>query len=512
MSARFLISILTYRLESGVAKCIESVLRGGGAPDFHLTSNGCREFVAWASQHDALQMAYLVPHSENLGFIQPNNRAMDYAQANGYDYLVTLNDDATVPPGWLAAIEAEFERHPSAAIVGAQGACRTLSEDYHGYNGTALEFIEGSCACYKVAVWKKHFKTLYPSGLSFAYGEDSSASLEVRRLGYTIHQANFTIEHNRGTTSKHVPEAKISQKANHEWALSRYAHYLKFRTFAHRIIVKRKYSAGDVLLVTPVIRELWRTNPLCKIFVETNFPELFAGNPCVEHACVQMDRQATDLVINLDMVSENGPMRHFVTSYARAAGVEVELPCKLEIYWRLDSFAGFAKGYYRWIAVHAGSSTWPAKELKAAKWNELLARLKAADWQIMLVGNGVLPGIDMRFVDSDMRLKTKTLNDLAALLSHADAFLGLDSFPLHCAQAVGIPAVGLFGITCSRYILTAPNAIGVNADAAVWPRAGERHRVAGQTMIHEDGATLNSLTVEQVLAAVEQVTKQLIIA
>jgi ADP-heptose:LPS heptosyltransferase len=507
---RFLISILTFRMESGVRNCVDSVVRGGGNFKLHLTANGNE--AAWkyfGKLGKRPSDCEVVCNDTNLGFIPPNNRAMAYAQKHGFDVLVTLNDDATVPHGWLAAIEAEFDRHPSAAIVGAQGVCRSLTSDYHGFNGASLEFIEGSCAAYRVSVWKKHFKTLYPSGLRFAYGEDSSVSLEVRRLGYTIHQANFTIEHNRGSTSKHVPEAKISQEENHKWALNRYAHYLKHRTFAHRIIVKRKYSAGDVLLLTPVIRELWRTHPLCKIFYEGNFPELFAGNPCVEHACQQMDRQATDLVFNFDMVSENSPLRHFAASYARAAGVEIEPPYRLEIYWKEDRWRDLDWSG-KWVALHTGPSTWPAKEWSVGKWIVLMDELAEDGWNIVTVGTGLLKGLNaypaIPTKLRDARDATKSLNELAALLSHVSLFIGLDSAPLHVSQAVGIPSIGLFGITSSKYILTAPNAIGIDADESLYPRAGERHRVVGQTMVHESGETINSITVDQVIEAVEKLT------
>lgn len=511
MKPRFLISILTYRMESGVERCIASVMEGGGNFKLCLTANGndaVANFFGKLGDHPSDIQVFV--NDTNCGFIEPNNRAMRYAQDHDFDYLVLLNDDATVPYGWLDAIENEFTRHPAAAIVGGRGVCRTIGNDFHGYYGHALEFIEGSCAAYSVPIWKKHFKSLFHPALEFAYGEDSTASLEVRRLGYSIHQANFEIVHHRGLTSQHVPRAKLSQAKNHQWALEHFKHYLKHRRWDYRIIVRRWHAIGDVLLVTPVLRKLYEENPLAQICVETAFPEIFDLNPCVALASKSIPREPTDMVIDLDMCSENAPMRHFVTSYARAAGVEIDPPYKLEIYWKDDPSGFDAWGRDKWVALHAGSSTWPAKEWRAEKWNALIEQLCNGGWSVALVGNGVLDGLAMAGIRRDYRVKTKTMNELAAVLSHCEFFIGIDSAPLHVAQAVGIPSIGLFGITSSRYILTAPNAIGLDADPLLYPRAGERHRVMGQTVVHESGECINSITIDRVMAAVEQLTEKAI--
>lgn len=510
MIPRFLISILTYRVESGAEKCVESVMRGGGNGLFkiHLTANGPAAFDIFRKMKAKIpEVVNVVLNAQNLGFIEPNNKAFQYASDHCYDFLVLLNDDCAVPRGWLEAIEAEFHRHPSSAIVGVKNTCRSLTSELHGYEGSDLEYIDGACMAIRVSAIERHFKTLFPSYLEFCYGEDSALSLELRKLGWTIHQAGFQIEHNRGSTSQHVPEAKRSQAKNHEALKRRFAHYFKTRSFSHRIVVKRRYAIGDVLLASPVIRRLWQENPLCEIVVETEYPELFEGNPCVSMSAKDVGRKPTDLVVDLDGTYENTPMRHIVSTYARAAGVEVELPCKLEIYWRDDPFATMDWSG-RWVALHTGPSTWLAKQWSYDKWNTLARELEDDGWNVILVGSGKLANVDCHDWRRDMRDRTTSMNQLAALLSHCHLFIGLDSAPLHVAQAVGIPAIGIFGITDSRFILTASNAVGVNADSKLWPRAGERHRVAGVLHVEENGDTINSVAVDQVLEAVGRLTAQ----
>ena len=60
----------------------------------------------------------VIKNSRNLGFIQPNINALGIARG---EYLVLLNNDTIVPPGWLDALEAPFLADPFCAISGPTG-------------------------------------------------------------------------------------------------------------------------------------------------------------------------------------------------------------------------------------------------------------------------------------------------------------------------------------------------------------------------------------------------------
>lgn len=515
MSARFLISILSMRVESGIQQCLNSVRLGGGHFRLHLTSNGSHEVAHLFEAHSVSFPGRVVRHEANpvnLGFIEPNNRAMRFAQESGYDYLVTLNDDATVPPGWLDMIAAEFERHPAAAIVGARGGCRTLGTDFNGTNGPTLDYVEGSCCAYRVAVWSKHFRSLYPDWLEFAYAEDASTALEVQRLGYTIHEAAFEIEHARGSTSRHVAKVRECQARNHAKAKVRFAHWLRHRTFAHRIVVRRWDATGDVLLTTPIIDALWRANPLCGIHVETVFPELFTRNPHVASAARTVGRQPTDLLIDLDGTYEATPMRHIVRSYAQAAGVVLHekfatqysvAPADAE--WAHDQLGGPGANYGGPIvAVHAGPSTWPGKNWPEERWISVVDHLIYLGYMVVLVGGQTNPGLT-RPTPSVLDLTGRTtIPQLFAVLKLCDLLISIDSFPLHAAQAVGTPVVGLFGVTTPELICTDGSRWVAARSDKFHPDTGLRHRVAGTTMVQTDDACMRTITVAQVLDAIAQ--------
>ena len=505
-----LISLVAFNHLELTKACLRSVRFGCGERYLLLTDNGSTDgtsdYFKTLTDDDFNGVAKIISNETNLGFIAPNNAAYRFALENDFDRLILLNNDTIVPCGWLDRIDEEFDRHPAAAIVGARQTCCAIAESFHGFESDCLEYIDGACLAIDVQKVAKHFPDyLFSPYLDFAYGEDSDLSLRMRRLGYTIHQANFTIRHARGSTSQHVPKVAKCMARNHAMLQSVWARYLKTRRFDQRIIIQRRASFGDVLLTTPIIRALWRQYPQSKIYVltRTSCADIFAGNPCVEWAGDGALVRPDDWLIDLDMVSENAPMRHFVTSYARAAGIDDPLH-ETEIYWRPEDEPEDPIPENA-IAMHADLTTWPGKNWPLEHFRELSERLRAAGDAVILVGQTDGP----RSIPCDLDARNQTsISQLAAVLSRCKGFVGHDSFPMHCAGAVGIPVVGIFGVTSSQYILSGRGPqIGCDADIRKAPDAGLRHRIAGVTHVQEDGTAIRTVTVNQVFEAITKIAR-----
>jgi hypothetical protein len=60
----------------------------------------------------------VIENGENLGFSEGNNVGMRYALAHGADYVLLLNNDTVVDPGFVAEMIAVAEADPSCGIVG----------------------------------------------------------------------------------------------------------------------------------------------------------------------------------------------------------------------------------------------------------------------------------------------------------------------------------------------------------------------------------------------------------
>ncbi len=95
----------------------------------------------------------------------------------------------------------------------------------------------------------------------------------------------------------------------------------------------------------------------------------------------------------------------------------------------------------KWIAIHT-SKSWPNRTWPLPKWAELVSKLKNLKFKVVEIGNSS----SLHIYNVDLSLRGKlSVNGTAHLLKSCKAFIGIDSFPSHLAQALGIPSVILFG-------------------------------------------------------------------
>lgn len=126
------------------------------------------------------------------------------------------------------------------------------------------------------------------------------------------------------------------------------------------------------------------------------------------------------------------------------------------------------------VALHAGSSTHPAKRWLPERFAELAARLSAQGMLVVLIGSkaerdlagevlrralGLRSGRSGPVGPTPINLAGETsLPEAIALLAAADLLVANDSGPMHLAGAVGTPVVAIFGPTNERetYPLSLP--------------------------------------------------------
>jgi len=518
---RYAISLIGMRRPAGSAECLERMIQNAGNDcHFFVTANGCPEtaeaFNRIAASNDRVTVTV---NAENEGFQVPHHRQFVAAANMGCEYVLIANDDIAVPEGFLDALSAPMDEDSQIAVTGPEGNCTHLNHAFHGQPGSGPpEYIEMSCGMIRVAALSQLRQTLWCPGLSFVYGEDSSLSLFLREKGWKIALAPIKVGHVRSVTVNGHADVRqkcmAAQEANHARNMVRWGYYLERRRFDFPIILRRKMALGDVILTTALVRAIAKACPLCPIFVETLFPEVFANNPNVVQADKTIQPMDGQMVIDLDMAYENRPMTHIAEAFLESA--REQLPGLGDIELRTELFPD--RKDMEWAAaicdqlgprvcvIGYGPSHWPGKHFAADKWQHVVDRLVADGWKVIIVGTVPLKN-QIRHVANtvlDMTGQTSLLQ-LAALCARAQLFAGIDSGPLHVAMSVGTPTVGIFGCTRSRYISTfgAPHA-AVESPMHI-EGSGARHVLSGAVFLDSGKACMDNITPDDVMAAIQRV-------
>ena len=221
-------------------------------------------------------------------------------------------------------------------------------------------------------------------------------------------------------------------------------------------MVVRQLALGDVLLATPIIRQLYLDHGgQCVIDVLTMKPEIFDNNPYVRRVFTPQTfseaKGPYNRVINLDLAYENLPHFHVVDAYAMTSHGAVE---KIENK-RLELFPSEADrqraalvqsqdigGDY--VVIHMRKDTWPSRNLPEATWKKILdLLLEHTDFKILQVGSHHEIAFDYhpRLLN---RLGHYSIHVLREIIAGARCYLGVDSGALHIAACTDTPIIAMF--------------------------------------------------------------------
>ncbi|WP_242918218.1 glycosyltransferase [Pontibacter liquoris] len=181
-----------------------------------------------------------IRNSSNVGFLHNCNNAAKHAKGK---YILFLNNDTEVKPGWLSSLVELLEKDASIGMAGSkliypdgrlQEAGGIIWKDASGWNFghrqspeapefnyvKEVDYISGASILIRTSLWKEigGFDSLYTP----AYYEDTDLAFEVRKRGYkvvyqplseVIHYEGYShgTEQREGITGK---EIKAYQQVN----------------------------------------------------------------------------------------------------------------------------------------------------------------------------------------------------------------------------------------------------------------------------------------------------------
>jgi ADP-heptose:LPS heptosyltransferase len=223
---------------------------------------------------------------------------------------------------------------------------------------------------------------------------------------------------------------------------------------APRILVIREGAAGDVLLTTPILKKLKRKLPGSYITFMTRYPEILQHNPYVDEITEFESKDGVDVVFNL--MYELYPDIPIIEAYGEITQLSLRNP-EIEFYPSPDEHAEVDRLLKRlsientkgFVVIH------PIAGSRMKSWHK-------ANYQAVSdhIGSKKLTSVTVGSPMDCVELKGATnligrlsMRQSAALISRARLFMGLDSFPMHIANAFEIPSVILFGSTDPSKIL-----------------------------------------------------------
>ena len=116
---------------------------------------------------------------------------------------------------------------------------------------------------------------------------------------------------------------------------------------------------------------------------------------------------------------------------------------------KINSAARVMLGERKCVAIHplAGS---PSREWPFQKWNELIKMILRLDYDVLIVGElSRRKELEIEFVqwrnEKHVSIETVDIAKFLKMLSDMSLLIGLDSFPIHAARAVGVPVVMING-------------------------------------------------------------------
>lgn len=240
-----------------------------------------------------------------------------------------------------------------------------------------------------------------------------------------------------------------------------------------KFLVIRQLALGDVLLTTPIIRQLFIDHQgQCEIDLLTMKPEVFNHNPYIHRVFTpntfEEIKGPYTRIINLDLAYENKPGMHIIDAYATVSHgscdeIEDKQPELFSSHADRQRAVSIQQQIIAgpYLVVHMRKDTWPSRNLPDQIWKKISdLLLEHTELKIVQVGSSHEIAFDdhPRLINL---LGQLNLQELYEIIQGAQCYLGIDSGTLHVAACTQTPIIAMF--TSAHHRLRAPLGRAANA-------------------------------------------------
>lgn len=427
--------------------CIESIKRHTDRSKYELivvdqgSTDGTLDYLKGALDGDRDTIIWNV---KNRGFSGGNNQGLRLAEC---EFVLMLNNDCEIQgDNWLDLL-LNASKESGVGLVGA--VCMKVAPNYArrmfdfvgpGKESEKWSYIEGWCLFGK----RDLFLELGGFDMRFnpTYSEDTDLSFRIKAKGLKIKAIDVPIKHYGSKTKGQIDASfsgqsdKSSRRLFKKWIQD----VEEGEQCKPTILVRRKGAKGDVLLTTPIIRELKKKYPESFLVYATDCPDVLANNPYVDQTKPSMP-VSSEYDIVLSPRYEKAMGKNAIDAMAEQCGVKLSSK-QIEVYVSSEQSA-WAKNKLdsskQHIAFHTGRA-WECKEWPIERFKQVASHYLDKGYAIVELGDR-----QTRYMGLGKDCRGCSILQAAALIKECDVFLGIDSVCAHLAKAVGTPACVIYG-------------------------------------------------------------------
>jgi ADP-heptose:LPS heptosyltransferase len=224
-----------------------------------------------------------------------------------------------------------------------------------------------------------------------------------------------------------------------------------------KILIARQGALGDVILVTPIVRQIKKMLGLnCEISVLTSFPFVFDNNPHVHivYSNNQISETFTGL-IDLNLAYENSPAEHVINAYANKINLNVEFDKQPELFLNseqnLKVISELEQLKNPYIIIHMRNYGWPNRNFGENFWFKVVQDILArSTYDIVQIG----AANEIAFNGNDRLIDKRGQYDIhvtKGIMDHAKAVICVDTGILHVAACTDTPIISIFTSASHEY-------------------------------------------------------------